>query len=64
MINLNKSTIFKTELGEKLYEKAYDFVNAIAMNVAIEKGVLVGFSGGADSVLLLLYSVFSQLSPR
>lgn len=53
LINLNKSSIFKTELGEKLYEKVYDYVKELNLSDAFTNGVLVGFSGGADSLFLL-----------
>ncbi len=47
--------IFKTELGERLYSEAEKAVFEFSMNEKISYGVLVGFSGGADSLFLLLF---------
>lgn len=41
--------------GRSIYEKARQAVEHYDMGGAIENGVLVGFSGGADSVMLLCF---------
>ena len=48
-------TMFSSELGRKIYETAESTVISENMAELIESGVLVGFSGGADSVLLLCF---------
>ncbi len=53
MITFDKSPIFKGELGERLYKKVCEFIDKLSMKESIMKGVLVGFSGGPDSVFLL-----------
>ncbi len=53
MISLNKPSVFEGERGERLYKKAFDFTEKLSMRETIEKGVLVGFSGGPDSIFLL-----------
>lgn len=53
LTTLNKTLVFEGELGEKLYRKVCYFINKLSMIDAIQKGVLVGFSGGPDSVFLL-----------
>ena len=45
--------MFSGELGERLYKKAADFIEKLSMKESIMNGVLVGFSGGPDSVFLL-----------
>ncbi len=47
--------IFLTEKGAAIYNAALDTVKKRDMRPHIEKGILLGFSGGADSVLLLLF---------
>lgn len=42
-------------VGAELYAKACLAVSDFSMDTAFKKGVLVGLSGGADSVLLLLF---------
>ena len=46
--------LFSSELGARIYSKASRTIGLYGMKHMIEKGVLVGFSGGADSVMLLL----------
>ena len=53
MISFHKPSVFEGELGEKLYKKACDFVDLNAWREKLENGVLVGFSGGPDSIFLL-----------
>ncbi len=53
MITFDKSPLFDGELGERLYQKVSNFIDKHSMKEPIEKGVLVGFSGGPDSVFLL-----------
>ena len=40
-------------IGDDLYNTAQDTIRVYGMNARIESGVLVGLSGGADSVMLL-----------
>ena len=56
MDNKNNSP-FKTELGEVVYQKALRAINDFSMSAMINSGVLVGLSGGADSVMLLYFLV-------
>ncbi|MBQ7333054.1 MAG: tRNA lysidine(34) synthetase TilS, partial [Clostridia bacterium] len=53
MITFDKSPLFDGELGERLYQKVCEFIDKHSMKEPIEKGVLVGFSGGPDSIFLL-----------
>ena len=46
--------IFESKLGAQIYETAERTILDFSMHDALQGGVLVGFSGGADSVLLLL----------
>ena len=46
--------LFSSELGEKIYRAALSTIDKYGMREMIESGVLVGLSGGADSVMLLL----------
>lgn len=60
---VNKSTeIFSSVLGKDLYHKIERAVSEHNMLEKLKGGVLVGFSGGADSALLLLYIL--ELSKR
>ena len=60
---VNKSTeIFSSVLGKDLYHKIERAVSEHNMLEKLKAGVLVGLSGGADSVLLLLY--IAELSKR
>lgn len=47
--------LFSSEVGGAVYERAADFVCREGMDKLISRGVLVGLSGGADSVMLLLF---------
>ena len=49
------STLFSSQKGEELYDRIVETINKENMSAAIDKGVLVGFSGGADSVFLLSF---------
>lgn len=53
MISEYKTDVFSGELGEKLYNLASSAVEDYSMQEKIRYGILVGFSGGADSVFLL-----------
>jgi len=53
LITVDNSSVFKGELGERLYKKVCEAIDKLSIKVSILKGVLVGFSGGADSVFLL-----------
>ena len=46
--------LFESQLGTLIYGKFLRMVNETKMRDMIFKGVLVGFSGGPDSVILLL----------
>ena len=53
MIEINLKRLFETDKGREIYS---NFLRAVAdhsMKEKIDGGVLVGFSGGADSVMLL-----------
>ncbi len=46
--------VFSTELGTRIYSSSLRAIEDHGMMDHIKRGVLVGFSGGADSVMLLL----------
>ena len=48
-----KKSFFEGNLGEELYQKAKSTIDKFSMREEISKGVLVGFSGGPDSIFLL-----------
>lgn len=48
-------TLFSGKSGERLYARILDTMDEHGMAELIERGVLVGFSGGADSVFLLCF---------
>ena len=47
--------MFSSEAGEEIYLRILNTVKSENMTAMIDHGVLVGFSGGADSVLLLCF---------
>ncbi len=47
--------IFETEIGKSVYKRICDTVTKRAMHAHLSNGVCIGFSGGADSVLLLCF---------
>ena len=47
--------MFNSERGREIYQRILDTVKSENMAQLIESGVLVGLSGGADSVLLLSF---------
>ena len=47
--------LFQTTIGKEIYKKATKAISDFSMEDMIKSGVLVGFSGGADSVMLLLF---------
>ncbi|MBQ8321949.1 MAG: tRNA lysidine(34) synthetase TilS [Clostridia bacterium] len=49
--------LFSTEQGKKIYLDALRAISEYKMQPMIEKGVLVGLSGGADSVMLLCFLI-------
>ena len=51
----NITSIFDTPCGEKLFDAALNVIEKFDMKEKIREGVLVGLSGGADSVLLLYF---------
>ena len=46
--------LFKSKIGKRIYDSALLAIERYSMADAIKRGVLVGLSGGADSVMLLL----------
>ena len=48
------NSLFSTEVGKVLYQNFLSAIKDFGMHDRIMKGVLVGLSGGADSVALLL----------
>ncbi len=53
MISDNINALFETEIAKGLYSEFLRAVNTHSMEQMLAGGVLVGFSGGADSVMLL-----------
>ena len=49
--------LFSSDLGKKIYSDSLRAISDYKMNTMIEKGVLVGLSGGADSVMLLCFLI-------
>lgn len=47
--------IFKKGAGEKIYNEVVKTMKSYQMDKMVENGLIVGFSGGADSMLLLLF---------
>ena len=47
--------MFASKKGSELYERIVTTVEREGMSVLIERGVLIGFSGGADSVFLACF---------
>ena len=52
---LDLDAVFHTEAGRALWDKAERAIKDHSMTEALLRGVLVGLSGGADSVMLLLF---------
>ena len=57
MLNLNKKAeeVFNTDVGATIYNQILLTMKKHGMEERIHEGVLLGFSGGADSVTLLLF---------
>lgn len=57
MCNLNKKAreVFACDTGAEIYGRIITTVEKHNMKEHVNKGVLLGFSGGADSVMLLLF---------
>ena len=51
------SKVFETELGRKIYKEAAAAISDFSMKDMLSSGVLLGFSGGADSVMLLHFLI-------
>lgn len=51
------SRLFSSDSGRRIYESALQAIKACSMDRLIFNGVLVGLSGGADSVMLLCFLV-------
>lgn len=54
--------LFSNEAGMTVYENALSAISRYSMRPLLERGVLLGLSGGADSVTLLLLLVRYRLS--
>ncbi len=54
-IDPGKIQHFFANHGKKIYDNAYTTVKSCLMDDLIDTGVLLGLSGGADSVMLLLF---------
>lgn len=46
---------FDTDIGRRVERQIFNEIDAFSMKERIKQGVIVGFSGGADSVLLLIF---------
>ena len=53
MDNTTQAGIFSTPLGQRIYAQFAEALSDFSMESALRSGVLVGLSGGADSVMLL-----------
>jgi len=51
----SKNLIFLSECGRRVYSSALSAIEEYSMAEALSRGVLVGLSGGADSVMLLCF---------
>ena len=51
-------SLFLSDKGKRIKESIIDAINDYKMASMIESGVLVGFSGGADSVILLSFLAY------
>ncbi len=54
MISIDYNSVFETSFGKKVYKSVETAILENGFDEHLKKGVLVGFSGGADSVMLLL----------
>ena len=54
-LNNKAKEVFESEKGALIYNEIFDTVKKHNMSDLIDKGVLLGFSGGADSMMLLLF---------
>ena len=54
-IDSNAISDFFSGIGNNIYNSALEAINEYSMAERIEQGVLVGLSGGADSVMLLFF---------
>ena len=53
MDNTKQAGLFSTPLGQRIYGSFLEAASDFSMDASIRHGVLVGLSGGADSVMLL-----------
>lgn len=51
------SRLFSSDKGKKIYDSALQSIEAYSMDKILSDGVLVGLSGGADSVMLLCFII-------
>ncbi len=57
MEKIKTSQLFSSKTGERIYSQAVRAIENYSMDDMIARGVLVGLSGGADSVMLLCFLV-------
>lgn len=53
MVRVDIDALFSTEIGKSVYDSVTRTISDFSMRDSLFGGVLVGFSGGADSVMLL-----------
>ena len=49
--------LFNSKMGKAVYENAVRIIKEYSMDEMLSRGVLIGFSGGPDSVMLLLFLI-------
>ena len=55
MMKIDVKELFDTPRGKEIYGKAQRAIKDFHMSDKLHAGALVGFSGGADSVMLLCF---------
>ena len=58
------AALFDTEIGKRIYSMVLKTIHDNAMEERILRGVAVGFSGGADSVMLTCFLKRDRKSTR
>ena len=54
-MDINFTSLFKSKKGEQIFSRINEFSNERGISQKFKDGILVGFSGGPDSVFLLAY---------